>query len=73
MKIRGNNFLLDLGEFEKLSREVGFISNIRDDDYLFDPEIGNKYDELRLAQIIMFEELIRAYGNPEIKDLNLNK
>jgi len=35
LNIRGNNFTIDISDFEKLSREVGYYnakSNIRDED-----------------------------------------
>lgn len=66
MKIRGNNFLLDLGEFEKLSREVGFynsVSGFKYDDERYDDDAIKKYEGLREQQLIMFDALIDAYGS----------
>jgi len=55
---------IDLSNFEKLSREVGYYnhkSNIKDSDDLYDIDAINKYGELREAQLIMFEKFIQYY------------
>lgn len=66
-KLSGN-FRIDLSDFEKLSRDVGFyncMSNIKDEDDRIDPEMVQKYEELREKQLIMFEELLELYSNPK--------
>jgi hypothetical protein len=63
--IKGNNFLLDLLEFEKLTREVGFANceaNNKDGNELYDKEAIETYKELREKQLIMLEELIKFYS-----------
>lgn len=68
--IRGNNLVLDLSDFEKLSREVGYYnckSNIKECDdngnEFYDEEAIEKYGNLREKQLIMLEELIKSYSN----------
>lgn len=68
--IKGNNFLLDLLEFEKLTREVGFANceaNLKeynkDGNELYDKEAIETYKELRKKQLIMLEELIKFYSS----------
>lgn len=66
-KLSGN-FRIDLSDFEKLSRDVGFyncMSNIKDEDDRIDPEMVQKYEELREKQLIMFEEILKLYSNPK--------
>ena len=63
--IRGNNFRLDISDFEKLSREVGYYnakSNIKDEDDNYDEEAISKYEKLRDKQLDMLEELIKFYS-----------
>ena len=63
--IRGNNFHLDLSDFEKLSRDVGFhncMSNLKDDNDNLDMEVVSKYEELRERQLVMFEEMLKFYS-----------
>jgi hypothetical protein len=65
LNIRGNNFTIDISDFEKLSREVGYYnakSNIRDEDGEYDMEAISKYEELREKQVNMLEELIKKYS-----------
>ena len=68
-KLRGDNFRLDLSDFEKLSREVGFYnakSNIKEIDELgnefYDEEAIAKYEELRSEQLSMFDEMLHFYS-----------
>lgn len=68
--IRGNNLILDLSDFEKLSREVGYYnckSNIKEYDEngneFYDREAIEKYADLREKQLIMLGELIKSYSN----------
>ncbi len=68
-KLRGDNFRLDLSDFEKLSREVGFYnakSNIKEvdkfGDEFYDEEAIAKYEELRYKQLSMFNEMLRFYS-----------
>lgn len=64
--IRGNNFIIDISDFEKLSREVGYYnakSNIKDDDGEYDKDIISKYEKLREEQLDMLEELIKIYSH----------
>ena len=64
--IRGNNFIIDISDFEKLSREVGYynaISNIKDEDDNYDEEVISKYEKLREQQLDMLEELIKFYSH----------
>ena len=68
--IRGNNLILDLSDFEKLSREVGYYnckSNIKkydeDGDEFYDEDAIEKYEALREKQLIMLEELIKFYSH----------
>lgn len=66
-KLSGN-FRIDLSDFERLSREVGFyncMSNIKDEEDRIDPEMVQKYEELREKQLIMFEEILELYSNPK--------
>jgi hypothetical protein len=63
--ITGNNFRIDISDFEKLSREVGYYnakSNIKDEDDNYDEEAISKYEELRERQLDMLEELIKFYS-----------
>jgi hypothetical protein len=63
--IRGNNFRIDISDFEKLSREVGYYnakSNIKDEDDNYDEEAISKYEKLREEQLDMLEELIKFYS-----------
>ena len=67
MEITGN-FRLDLSEFEKLSREVGYYNakaNTKEydenGDEFYDDEAIKKYEELRDKQLAMFEELVKNY------------
>jgi hypothetical protein len=63
--IRGDNFHLDLADFEKISRDVGFfncMSNMKDDNDDIDLEITSKYEKLREKQLIMFEEMLKFYS-----------
>jgi hypothetical protein len=63
--IRGDNFHLDLLDFEKLSREVGFyncMSNLKDTEDELDMENVSKYEELREKQLIMFLQLLEFYS-----------
>jgi hypothetical protein len=62
---RGNNFRIDISDFEKLSREVGYYnakSNIKDEDDNYDEEAISKYEKLREEQLDMLEELIKFYS-----------
>jgi hypothetical protein len=64
--IIGNNFRIDISDFEKLSREVGYYnakSNIKDEDDNYDEEAISKYEKLREEQLDMLEELIKFYSN----------
>jgi hypothetical protein len=64
--IRGDNFHLDLVDFEKLSRDVGFyncMSNLKDDNDRLDMEIVSKYEELREKQLIMLQEMLKFYSH----------
>jgi hypothetical protein len=64
--IRGDNFHLDLLDFEKLSREVGFyncMSNLKDTEDEFDMESVSKYEELREKQLIMLLEMLEFYSH----------
>jgi hypothetical protein len=64
--IRGDNFHLDLLDFEKLSREVGFyncMSNLKDTEDEFDMESVSKYEELREKQLIMLQEMLEFYSH----------
>ena len=63
------NFLLDLNEFEKLSREVGYynaLSNRKyydeDNNEYYDEEDQKLYGELRGKQLDMQALLIKKYG-----------
>ncbi len=61
-----NNFIIDISDFEKLSREVGYYNakaNIKDEDDNYDEEAIEKYEELREKQLDMLEELIKLYSN----------
>jgi hypothetical protein len=63
-KLHGN-LRIDLSDFERLSREVGFyncMSNIKDEEDRIDPEMVSKYEELRDKQLIMFEEILEFYS-----------
>jgi hypothetical protein len=63
--ITGNNFRIDISDFEKLSREVGYYnakSNIKDEDDNYDEEAISKYEKLREEQLDMLEELIKFYS-----------
>jgi len=65
LNIIGNNFTIDISDFEKLSREVGYYnakSNIRDEDGEYDMEAISKYEKLREKQVNMLEELIKKYS-----------
>jgi hypothetical protein len=64
--IRGNNFIIDISDFEKLSREVGYYnakSNIKDEDDNYDEEAISKYEKLREEQLDMLKELIKFYSH----------
>jgi hypothetical protein len=64
--IRGNNFIIDISDFEKLSREVGYYnakSNIKDEDGEYDEDVISKYEKLREDQLDMLEELIKFYSH----------
>jgi len=64
--IRGDNFHLDLLDFEKLSREVGFyncMSNLKDTEDELDMENVSKYEDLREKQLIMFLQLLEFYSH----------
>lgn len=68
-KLRGDNFRIDLSEFEKLSREVGFYnakSNIKEVDEhgneFYDEEVIEIYEELRGEQLSMFNQMISFYS-----------
>ena len=64
MELTGN-FMLDLSEFEKLSREVGYFNckaNQKDEDGNYDNDVHIKYGELRLKQLDMQELLIKTYA-----------
>jgi hypothetical protein len=64
--IRGDNFHLDLLDFEKLSREVGFyncMSNLKDTEDELDMENVSKYEELREKQLIMLLEMLEFYSH----------
>ena len=59
------NFIIDLNNFEKLSREVGYYnckSNQKDEDDNYDEDHIEKYGELREKQLDMQELLIQKYG-----------
>lgn len=63
IKLSGN-LRIDLSDFEKLSRDVGFyncMSNLKDDEDQIDNENVSKYEELREKQLIMFEEILKLY------------
>lgn len=60
------NLRIDLSDFEKLSRDVGFynyMSNLKDDEDRIDSEIVSKYESLREKQLIMFEEILKLYSH----------
>lgn len=64
-KILGNNFIIDISEFEKISREVGYYnakSNIKDEDDNYDQEAILEYEKLRKKQLDMLEDLIKFYS-----------
>ncbi len=64
--IRGNNFIIDISDFEKLSREVGYYnakSNIKNEDDNYEEEAISKYEKLREQQLDMLEELIKFYSH----------
>jgi hypothetical protein len=63
--IRGNNFHLDLLDFERLSRDVGFfncMSKLKDQDDDLDLMVVSKYEELRERQLFMIEEMFNSYS-----------
>ena len=58
------NFILDIGKFADLSREVGYqncVANRKDEDGQYDTEEIDKYEALRLKQLIMQESLTAHY------------
>ena len=64
-KLSGN-LRIDLSNFEKLSRDVGFyncMSNLKDDEDRIDSEVVSKYEDLRERQLIMFEEILKFYSH----------
>lgn len=64
-----NNFIIDISDFEKLSREVGYYNakaNTKDEDDNYDEEAIEKYEELREKQLDKLEELIKLYSNTSI-------
>jgi hypothetical protein len=59
------NFIIDLNNFEKLSREVGYYnckSNQKDEDGNYDEYHIEKYEELREKQLDIQALLIEKYG-----------
>jgi hypothetical protein len=59
------NFIIDINNFEKLSREVGYYnckSNQKDENDNYDEDLIGKYEELREKQLDMQELLIQKYG-----------
>ena len=62
-------FILDLNEFEKLSREVGYFNckanrkyYTEDNDEYYDKDDIKQYEKLRGKQLDMQELLIERYG-----------
>ncbi len=60
------NFIIDINNFEKLSREVGYYNckaNIKDDKDKYNISDQNKYSKLREKQLDMIKLLIEKYNN----------
>lgn len=63
------NFIIDLSEFEKLSRQVGYYNckankktYDKNNDVCYDKKSIREYEKLRLKQLDMQEKLIKLYS-----------
>jgi hypothetical protein len=58
------NFTIDMNEFDKLSRHVGYyscLSNQKDENDNYDLEMIQLYEELRDRQLEMLENILNTY------------
>ncbi len=57
-------FRIDMGNLDKLSRQVGYwkaLANIRDENDEYDKEAIQTYEELRDKQIDLFTQILNKY------------